>query len=124
MPRAGLGGRQSDLGDNRRAERQKCRKGGVHIDPLEYDAGRKVKGKKRHILVDTQGLVLHAIVTAADIQDRNGGAWLLGTLFGLHPFLLKLYGDGGCQGPEFHESVKAVLSQVQVEIVTCSDQVE
>ena len=92
------------------------------IDPHGYDAGKKVKGKKRHVLVDTQGLMLHSIVTAADVQDRDGGAWLLGTLFGLHPFLLKLYADGGYQGPEFRKSVKAVLSQVNVEIVKRSDQ--
>jgi hypothetical protein len=49
-----------------------------------------VKGKKRHVLVDTHGLGLQAIVTAANIQDRDGGAWLLGTPFGLYPFLLKL----------------------------------
>ena len=82
-------------------------KGGAHIDPNGYDAGKKVKGKKRHVLVDTEGMLLHAIVTAADIQDRDGGAWLPGTLFGLYPFLLKLYADGGYQGPEFRASVKA-----------------
>ena len=76
-------------------------KGGAHIDPHGYDAGKKVKGKKRHVLVDTQGMVLNTIVTAADVQDRDGGAWLLGTLFGLYPFLLKLFADGGYQGPEF-----------------------
>jgi transposase len=70
----------------------------------------------------TAACSLHAIVTAADIQDRDGGAWLLGTLFGLYPFLLKLYADGGYQGPEFRKSVTAVLSQVQVEIVKRSDQ--
>jgi transposase len=97
-------------------------KGGAHIDPHGYDAGNKIKGKKRHVLVDTQGLMLHSIVTAADVQDRDGGACLLGTLFGLHPFLLKLYADGGHQGPEFRNSVKAVLSQVQAEIVKRSDE--
>jgi transposase len=97
-------------------------KGGAHIDPHGYDAGKKVKGKKRHVLVDTEGMVMHAIVTAADVQDRDGGAWLLGTLFGLYPFLLKLYADGGYQGPEFRNSVKAVLSKVSVEIVKRSDQ--
>jgi len=97
-------------------------KGGAHIDPHGYDAGKKVKGKKRHVLVDTQGLVLHAIVTAADIQDRDGGAWLLGTLFGLYPFLLKLYADGGYQGPGFRAAVRAALEPVQVEIVKRSDQ--
>ena len=76
-------------------------KGGALIDPNGYDAGKKVKGKKRDILVDTQGFVLHAIVTAADIQDRDGGAMLLATLFGMFPFLLKLYADGGYQGPLF-----------------------
>jgi len=97
-------------------------KGGAHIDPYGYDAGKKVKGKKRHVLVDTQGLMLHAIVTPADIQDRDGGAWLLGTLFGLYPFLLKLYADGGYQGPEFRAAVRAVLPTVDVEIVKRSDQ--
>jgi transposase len=99
-------------------------KGGAHIDPHGYDAGKRINGKKRHVLVDTQGLMLHAIVTAADIQDRDGGASLLGTLFGRYPFLLKLYADGGYQGPEFRKSIKAVLSQVQVEIVKRSDQVK
>ena len=47
----------------------------------------------RHLLVDTQGLVLHAIVHAANLQDRDGGALLVRTLFGLFPFLRKLYAD-------------------------------
>jgi hypothetical protein len=37
--------------------------------------GKKIKGIKRHILVDTQGLLIHAIVHAADIQDRDGARW-------------------------------------------------
>ena len=74
---------------------------GGRIDPHGYDAGKKIKGKKRHILVDTQGLLMHAIVHAADIQDRDGGVFLMATLFGLHPFLLKLYADGGYQGAQF-----------------------
>ena len=99
-------------------------KGGAHIDPHGYDAGKKIKGKKRHVLVDTRGLMLHSIVTAADIQDRDGAASLLGTLFGLYPFLLKLYADGGYQGPEFRRSLKTVLSKVNVEIVKRADQVK
>ena len=77
-------------------------KGGASIDPPGYDAGKKrqrrrcaeIKGKKRHILVDTQGLLIHAIVHAADIQDRDGGAFVMATMFGLYPFLMKLYADG------------------------------
>ena len=47
---------------------------------------------------------------------------LLATLFGLYPFLLKLYADGGYQGPEFRASVRAVLARVEVKIVKRSDQ--
>jgi hypothetical protein len=46
-------------------------------------------------------LLLHAIVHSADIQDRDGGILLLSTLFGLFPFLKKLFADGGYQGPQF-----------------------
>jgi transposase len=99
-------------------------KGGARVDPHGYDAGKKVKGKKRHVLVDTHGLLLHAIVTAADVQDRDGGAWLLATLFGLYPFLVKLYADGGYQGPEFRAAVRKVLEPVGVEIVKRSDRVK
>ena len=55
---------------------------GAAIDPTGYDAGKKIKGKKRRSLVDTQGLLVHAIVPAADVQDRDGGALLMASLFG------------------------------------------
>ena len=42
---------------------------------------------------------MHAIVHAADVQDRDGGALLMASLFGGFPFLIKLYADGGYQGP-------------------------
>jgi transposase len=60
-------------------------------------------------------------VTAASVQDRDGGAMLLATLFGMFPFLLKLYADGGYQGPEFQSALRRVLAQVEVEIVKRSD---
>lgn len=44
---------------------------------------------------------MHAVVHPADIQDRDGGKLVLATLFGLHPFLRKLFADGGYQGPKF-----------------------
>ena len=89
---------------------------GAH-DPPGYDAGKKIKGKKRHIVVDTQGLLIHAIVHAADIQDRDGGALVMATMFGMFPFLLKLYADGGYQGPLFRAALKKIMAQVNVEIV-------
>jgi putative transposase len=96
-------------------------KGGAWIDPHGWDAGKKGKGKKRHVLVDTQGFVLHAIVTAAEVQDRDGGAMLLASLFGLFPFLLKLHADGGYQGPEFQKAPKRVLRGAEIEIVKRSN---
>src|SRR5262249_45505288 len=79
----------------RQPEREKRRKRGACIDPHGYDAGKKIKGKKRHVLVDTLGLLLHAIVHSADIQDRDGGILLLATLFGMYPFLQTLFADAG-----------------------------
>ena len=60
---------------------------------------------------------MHAIVHGADIQDRDGGALLMATLFGAFPFLVKLYADGGYQGPELHSAAKRVLARVDLEIV-------
>ena len=65
---------------------------------------------------------MHAIVHAADVQDRDGGALLMASLFGAFPFLIKLYADGGYQGPEFQSAVKRILARVNVEIVKRSDQ--
>lgn len=65
---------------------------------------------------------MHAIIHAADIQDRDGGVVLMASLFGLFPFLLKLFADGGYQGEQFQTGLKAALKQVQVEIVKRSDQ--
>ena len=66
--------------------------------------------------------MLHTLVHAADIQDRDGGAMVMATLFGLFPFLLKLYADGGYQGPAFRNAMSSILAQVNVEIVKRSDQ--
>ena len=96
-------------------------KGGAHIDPSDYDAGKKINGKKRHILVDTEGLLLHAVVHPADVQERDGGILLLATLFGLYPFLKKLFADGGYQGPKFRTELARVLPGLAVEIVKRSD---
>ena len=64
---------------------------------------------------------MHAIVHAADIQDRDGGALLMATLFGMFPFLLKLYADGGYQGPVFQRAMQKIMSQVNIDIVKRSD---
>ena len=64
---------------------------------------------------------MHAIVHPADIQDRDGGVLVLSTLFGLYPFLQKLFADGGYQGPQFANAVVKILPSLKVEIVKRSD---
>ena len=76
------------------------------------------------MLVDTQGLLIHAIVHAADIQDRDGGVLLMATLFGAYPFLLKLYADSGYQGPQFQAGLAQVMRQIDIAIVKRSDAVK
>ncbi len=65
--------------------------------------------------------MLHAVVHPADIQDRDGGVLVLSTMFGMFPFLLKVFADGGYQGPQFRKALAQVLPQLSVEIVKRSD---
>src|SRR3954470_18873174 len=98
-------------------------KGGVRlIRPVMTQERRS--GVRSGIFSFTQGLLIHAIVHAADVQDRDGGALVMATLFGMYPFLLKLYADGGYQGPVFRRALKKILACVNIEIVKRSDQAE
>ena len=68
------------------------------------------------------GLLVHAIVHPADIQDRDGGILLLATLSGMYPFLKTLFADGGYQGPEFQKALATILPKLKTEVVKRSDQ--
>src|SRR6202163_739743 len=109
---------------HRQPEREERRKRGLDIDPHGFDAGKLIKGKKRHILVDTQGLLLHGLVTAADVQDRDGGILLLSTLFVMFPFLKKLFADAAYEGPLFHTALARILPYLETEIIKRSDQIK
>lgn len=63
-----------------------------------YDAGKKINGRKRHIVVDTLGLILAVVVHSADVQDRDGAKQVLRKLKGLHPRLKRIWADGGYAG--------------------------
>ena len=80
-----------------------------------------IKGKKRHVLVDTLGLLLHALVTSADVQDRDGGLMVLSTMFGQFPFLEKLFADSAYAGPLFHDGLASVMPGLVTEIIRRSD---
>jgi hypothetical protein len=67
------------------------------IDPSGYDAGKKIKGKKRHIAVDTLGLMVGFFVWPGDIQDRNAITPLLKVARTIFPSLARAIADGGYQ---------------------------
>lgn len=69
-------------------------------------------------------MLLHGIVTAADVQDRDGGLALLATLFGLFPFLAKLFADSAYEGPSFHAALASILPHLKTEIIKRSDQIK
>ena len=60
--------------------------------------GQKIKGRKRHILVDTMGLLLSVVVHPADVQDRDGAFQLLRRARRLFPFIERIFADGGYAG--------------------------
>src|SRR5207244_9764075 len=59
------------------------------------DAGKKIKGRKRHIATDTLGLLLVALVTAASVQDTTGGRQVVSELAARHPGVVKAWVDSG-----------------------------
>jgi putative transposase len=65
-----------------------------------YDAHKNIKGRKRHLLVDTLGLPLSIYVTPANVQDRAGARLLLVGLKSLVPCLQKIWADGAYTGEE------------------------
>jgi putative transposase len=70
-----------------------------------YDAGKKIKGRKRHLVVDTDGMVLAVAVHPADIQDRDGGDLVLLELPEKMTRMKTIFADGGYTG-EFVKRVK------------------
>ena len=68
--------------------------------PAGYDAGKKVKGRKRHIAVDVEGLPIVIAVHAADVQDRDGAPAVILRMLEKASAVRKLWADGGYQGPK------------------------
>jgi transposase len=77
-----------------------------------YDAGKKIKGRKRHAMVDTDGRALKLHVHTADIQDRDGAGPLLRASRSSWPFVQLAFADSSFQGPRV-----AAASPIRVEIV-------
>ncbi|WP_267383251.1 IS5 family transposase [Sphingomonas sp. GC_Shp_2] len=88
--------------------------------PRGYDAGKKIKGRKRHIVTDTLGNMLDALVRPADIQDRDGAPELIERCRDAYPLIARLFADGGYAGQKLEAAI-AHLGRLAVEIVKRSD---
>ena len=88
--------------------------------PCGYDAGKKIKGRKRHILTDTNGFLVAARVHTADIQDRDGAPDLLASVRYSFPWLRHVFADGGYAGDKLREAMAARGDWV-IEIIKRSD---
>lgn len=89
--------------------------------PRGYDAGKKVKGRKRHIVTDTLGFLVGAYVHAANIQDRDGAPELLALIRSSFPWLRHLFADGAYAGEKLENALKK-LGKWALEIIRRSDQ--
>jgi transposase len=88
--------------------------------PDPWDAGKKIKGRKRHILTDTIGLPVGMIVHPADIQDRDGAPSLLARVRSSFPWLRHVFADGGYAGEKLQDALEN-LGDWTIEIVKRSD---
>ncbi len=73
--------------------------------PCGYDAGKKIKGRKRPILTDTNGFLVNAVVHTADIQDRDGAPEVLKSAAALYPWLRHVFADGGYAGDKLAKAL-------------------
>jgi len=85
-----------------------------------YDAGKKVKGRKRHILTDTEGFLVAALVHAADIQDRDGAPAVLAEARYRFPWLRHIFADGGYAGEKLRGALRK-MGTWKLEIIRRSD---
>lgn len=90
-----------------------------------YDAGKKIKGRKRHLAVDTMGLVLAIMITSAAVQDRDAAKGLIKGLVEMFGRLQIIWADGGYLGP-LVGWVKQLrpYGKLKLEIVRRSDRVK
>lgn len=91
--------------------------------PRGFDAGKKIKGRKRHIVTDTQGNLVGLVVHPADVQDRDGGPGVIASLRTLYPWLRHIFADGGYAGEKMRGAL-VKIGKWTIEIVRRSDHAE
>ena len=85
-----------------------------------FDAGKRIKGRKRHIVTDTVGLLVGAVVHGADIQDRDGAPEVLASIAKTYPLLRHIFADGGYGGPKLRGAIRKI-GRWTIQIVKRSD---
>jgi transposase len=78
---------------------QSVKTGAEAREMVGYDAGKRIKGRKRHLVTDTLGLMLRIEVHSAGVQDRDGAGLVLDRITRRFPFLERIFADAGYQGP-------------------------
>ena len=76
--------------------------------PRGFDAGKKIKGRKRHIVTDTQGNLLSAIVHPANVQDRDGAPAVVTLACTSYPTIAHLFADGGYAGEKLENALRQI----------------
>ena len=94
-----------------------------HGGEVGYDAAKRIKGRKRHILVDTLGLLLGIEITPADVPEREGAQALLKRVLKKFSWLRMMWVDGGYSGPAFAQWVRSIRPKLKTEVVKRSDDV-
>jgi len=85
-----------------------------------FDAGKKINGRKRHIVTDTIGLMFGLVVHGANIQDRDGAPVVLASIRKSCPWLRHVFADGGYAGPKLRGALDKI-GDWTIEIVKRSD---
>jgi transposase len=88
-----------------------------------YDAGKRVKGRKIHALVDSEGLPMRIVVHSAKIQDRDGAGLVLDKIRRRFPWLELIWADGGYNAWQVDAAV-AKVPRLRLEIVNRSDDIK
>jgi putative transposase len=87
-----------------------------------FDGNKKIKGRKRHIIVDTLGLLLCIVVTSANVHDGVAAESIFEKMKGKFPRLKKILADGGYKGERLFNLARSSLKAV-FEVVTRSDEI-
>jgi transposase len=88
--------------------------------PRGYDAGKKIKGRKRHIVTDTEGNLVGLVVHEASIQVRDGAPCVLASIRSRYPWLRYIFADGGYAGDKLRKALKRIGAW-KIEIIKRSD---